>query len=89
MGGNKGYENLADLILGPAKQPLSCELYNFAVGPGEVVSVVETFGHEEIGFNASVGIAGGPGAAISIENGAMVLVGAVGVYRALMAWKRV
>ncbi|KAL0639022.1 hypothetical protein Q9L58_001903 [Maublancomyces gigas] len=85
---NRAYESLADVILGPAKLPSSCERYNFGVGAGEVAMVVEKLGCEEIGFNESFGIAGGPGTAIGIGNGAMVLLWAVGGYRALMAWKR-
>lgn len=82
------YESLADVILGPAKLPGSCERYNFGVGAGEVAMVVEKLGYEEIGFNESARIAGGPGTAICIENGTMVLLWAVSGYRALMAWKR-
>lgn len=85
---DRAYESLADIILGPAKLPGSCERYSFGVGAGEVAMVVEKLGYEEICVNEGVGIAGGPGMAIGIENGAMVLLWAVGGYRALMAWKR-
>lgn len=86
--GCRGYEHLADTILGPVELPLFCERYHLARGSGEVVTVVRQWVPEEMSLNDNPGISGVSETAIDLGKGALFVAWAFGVYRVLVVRNR-
>ncbi|KAL0632094.1 hypothetical protein Q9L58_009026 [Maublancomyces gigas] len=86
--GCRGYERLADTILGPVQLPLFCERYHLARGSGEVVTVAKQWVPEEMSLNNNPGISGVSETGIGLGKGALLVAWAVGVYRVLVVRNR-